>query len=74
MELAQLRAGYRERVNAATQRQRDRVTQLLTPAMWELQKLFEKSPSQVEYRQALIRLEGITNDVVRPVSQELVQT
>ena len=73
-QLSQLRAGYRERVSAATQRQRDRVTQLLTPAMWELQKLFEKTPTQVEYRQALIRLEGITNDVVRPLSHELSET
>ena len=73
-ELGRLRSGYRAEVDAATQRQRDRVNQLLAPAMWELQKLFQKAPSQVDLQQALIRLESITNDIVRPVSHELANT
>ena len=73
-ELGRLRSGHRAEVDAATQRQRDRVNQLLAPAMWELQKLFQKAPSQVDLQQALIRLESITNDIVRPVSHELANT
>lgn len=73
-ELGRLRSGYRAEVDAATQRQRDRVNQLLAPAMWELQKLFQKAPSQVDLQQALIRLESITKDIVRPVSHELANT
>ena len=73
-ELDRLRSGYRADVEAATQRQRDRVNQLLAPAMWELQKLFEKTPAQVDLQQALVRLQSITNDIVRPASHELAST
>lgn len=73
-ELDRLRSGYRSDVDAATQRQRDRINQLLAPAMWELQKLFQKAPTQVDLQQALIRLQSITNDIVRPASHQLTNT
>jgi len=73
-ELDRLRSGYRSDVEAATQRQRDRINQLLAPAMWELQKLFQKAPTQVDLQQALIRLQSITNNIVRPASHQLTNT
>lgn len=73
-ELSRLRSGYKAEVEAATQRQRDKVNTLLSPPMWELQKLFERTPDSTQLQQALIRLESITNEIIRPLSSQLSQT
>jgi signal transduction histidine kinase len=73
-QLNQLRSGYQVDIGASIQRQRDRVNQLLAPAMWELQKLFQKAPTKKALQQALIQLESITNDIVRPAAKELSTT
>ena len=72
--LANLRAGYKSDIAAATQKQKARVRELVATPIWELQKILEKAPTKEHIRNALVQLNAIANDVVRPVAHQLLDT
>ena len=72
--LANLRAGYKSDIAAATEKQKARVRELVATPIWELQKLLESAPKKEHIRKALVQLNAIANDVVRPVAHELLDT
>ncbi|CAB4547783.1 MAG: hypothetical protein F2536_03995 [Actinobacteria bacterium] len=73
-KLSQSRASYESDLQLVNQQQRNRVKDLLSAPMWELQKKLETADEPGKLQDALLTMQSINNDVVRPLSHELSAT
>lgn len=69
--LQQAKANYSQDLVLFNQQQRARVRELLTPPIWELQKKLEEAEDSAAIQDALLKMQALNNDVVRPLSKEL---
>lgn len=69
--LQQARASYSQDLMLFNQQQRSRVRELLSPPIWELQKKLAEAEDRAAVQDALLRMQALNNDVVRPLSKEL---
>lgn len=69
--LARSQNSYASDLELVTQQQRNRVSDLLLPAMWELQKKLETATNPTGLQDALLSMQSLNNEVVRPLSREL---
>ena len=72
--LERSRASYAQDLQRVNKEQRTRVRELLAAPMWELQKKLETAKDPSGLQDALITMQSINNDVVRPLSHELSTT
>ena len=72
--LERSRASYAQDLRRVNKEQRIRVRELLAAPMWELQKKLETAKDPSGLQDALITMQSINNDVVRPLSHELGTT
>lgn len=72
IRLEQAKAGYSQDLLAFNQQQRVRVRELLSPPIWELQKKLEQAGDEAAIREALIKMQALNNEIVRPLSHELL--
>lgn len=66
-----MRSSYEADLETVKAQQVGRVKSLLAPPMWELQKKFQAAGTESNLQTALIALEAINNQVVRPLSRAL---
>lgn len=71
VRLEQAKASYSKDLLAFNQQQRSRVRELLSPPIWELQKKLEEAEDSAAIREALLKMQALNNDIVRPLSKEL---
>jgi two-component sensor histidine kinase len=69
--LARSQNSYASDLELVTQQQRNRVSDLLLPAMWELQKKLETATDPTKLQDALLSMQSLNNEIVRPLSKEL---
>lgn len=69
--LSESRSAYESDLQLVNQQQRNRVTELLSAPMWELQKKLETVDDPGKLQDALLTMQSINNEVVRPLSHEL---
>jgi len=69
--LERARASYTFDLKQVNDQQRARVRELLAPPVWELTKKMEAAKDKNTLREALLSLQSINNDVVRPLSHDL---
>lgn len=69
--LQQAKESYSQDLMLFNQQQRSRVRELLSPPIWELQKKLEEAEDIAAIQDALLKMQAINNDVVRPLSKEL---
>jgi signal transduction histidine kinase len=74
IRLQQAKASYSQDLLAFNQQQRVRVRELLSPPIWELQKRLEEAGDRAAIQEALLKMQALNNEVVRPLSHELVGT
>lgn len=72
--LNESRNAYESDLQYVNQQQRNRVRELLSAPMWELQKKLETADDPVKLQDALLTMKAINTDVVRPLSHELSAT
>ena len=65
------RNSYQSDLQLVNQQQRNRVQELLSAPMWELQKKLETATNPDGVRDALLTMQSINNEVIRPLSHEL---
>lgn len=65
------RSSYQSDLGLVNQQQRNRVNDLLQAPMWELQKKLETADNPAKLQDALLTMQSINNEVVRPLSIEL---
>ena len=70
-KLEGMRSSYEADLQTVKAQQIGRVKALLGPPMWELQKKFESAGTESRLQSALIELEAINNQIVRPLSRSL---
>lgn len=70
-KLDTMRSSYEASLETVKAQQIGRVKSLLAPPMWELQKKFQAAGTEPNLQAALIELEAINNQVVRPLSRAL---
>ena len=73
-KLERSRSSYAQDLQRVNKEQRIRVRELLAAPMWELQKKLESAKDPTGLQDALITMQSINNDVVRPLSHELGTT
>jgi len=69
--LNESRNAYEADLQFVNQQQRNRVRELLSAPMWELQKKLETADDPAKLQNALLTMQSINTDVVRPLSHEL---
>ena len=69
--LARSQNSYASDLELVTQQQRNQVSDLLLPAMWELQKKLETATDPTKLQDALFSMQSLNNEIVRPLSKEL---
>ena len=69
--LNESRSAYEADLQFVNQQQRNRVRELLSAPMWELQKKLETADDPEKLQNALLTMQSINTDVVRPLSHEL---
>ena len=69
--LNESRSAYEADLQFVNQQQRNRVKELLSAPMWELQKKLETADDPAKLQNALLTMQSINTDVVRPLSHEL---
>ena len=69
--LQQAKASYSQDLLLFNQQQRSRVRELLSPPIWELQKKLAEAEDRAAVQDALLKMQALNNDVVRPLSKEL---
>lgn len=69
--LNESRSAYEADLQFVNQQQRNRVRELLSAPMWELQKKLETVDDPKKLQNALLTMQSINTDVVRPLSHEL---
>lgn len=69
--LAKASTDFEEQIASLQELQRASIRELLSPAIWELQKLLESAKSQSDLRQAIFELRSINERLVRPLSRAL---
>lgn len=69
--LARSQNSYASDLELVTQQQRNQVSDLLLPAMWELQKKLETADDPTKLQDALFSMQSLNNEIVRPLSKEL---
>lgn len=74
LRLERIKSGYKSDLRAVNQQQRTRVRELLAAPMWELQKKLEGAKNKAELQDALLAIQAINHDVVRPLSHSLAQS
>ncbi len=72
--LKRSRTTYTSDLQLVNQQQRNRVQELLSAPMWELQKKLETATNPAGVRDALLTMQSINNEVVRPLSHELSES
>lgn len=70
-KLERFRTSYSKDLQQINRDQRNRVRELLAAPMWELQKKLKSAKDPTGLRDALLSMQAINNDVVRPLSHEL---
>lgn len=70
-KLNESRNAYEADLQFVNQQQRNRVRELLSAPMWELQKKLETADDPAKLQNALLTMQSINTDVVRPLSHEL---
>lgn len=73
-KLNESRSAYESDLQFVNQQQRNRVRELLSAPMWELQKKLETADNPSKLQDALLTMKSIITDVVRPLSHELSAT
>ncbi len=68
------RGSYESDLQLVNQQQRNRVRELLSAPMWELQKKLETATNPSDVQDALLTMQAINNEVVRPLSRELSES
>ena len=68
------RGSYESDLQLVNQQQRNRVRELLSAPMWELQKKLETASNPSDVQDALLTMQAINNEVVRPLSRELSES
>ena len=71
LRLEQAKSSYAQDLLAFNEQQRVRVRELLSPPIWELQKKLEEARDQSAVQDALIRMQALNNEIVRPLSHQL---
>lgn len=69
--LNESRNAYEADLHFVNQQQRNRVKELLSAPMWELQKKLETADDPAKLQNALLTMQSINTEVVRPLSHEL---
>lgn len=64
-------SNYSSDLELVTQQQRNQVSDLLLPAMWELQKKLSTATDPAKLQDALLTMQSLNNEVVRPLSKAL---
>lgn len=72
--LERSRTSYSQDLQRVNREQRSRVRELLAAPMWELQKKLKSAQDPAGLQDALLSMQAINNDVVRPLSHELGTT
>lgn len=72
--LDRVRGTYTSDLRAVNQQQRDRVRELLAAPIWELQKKLSAAKDPAGLQDALLTMQAINNEVVRPLSHQLSAT
>lgn len=72
IRLQQAKTSYSQDLLAFNQQQRVRVRELLSPPIWELQKKLEDAGDRSAVQEALLKMQALNNEVVRPLSHELL--
>jgi len=72
--LERIKSGYTADLRNVNAQQRARVRELLAAPIWELQKKLEGAKNQSELQDALLSIQALNHDVVRPLSHELAST
>lgn len=70
--LEQAKETYVHDLVAFNEQQRARVRELLSPSIWELQKKLEVAGDRPSVETALLQMQAINNEVVRPLSHSLI--
>lgn len=74
VRLERSRTTYAQDLQRVNREQRARVRELLAAPMWELQKKLKSAKDPSGLQDALLSMQAINNDVVRPLSHELGTT
>ena len=69
--LAKASTEFEEQIASLQELQRASIRELLSPAIWELQKMLESAKSQSDLRSAIFELRSINERLVRPLSRAL---
>lgn len=72
--LERSRARYSQDLQRVNREQRSRVREMLAAPMWELQKKLQSAKDPTALQDALLAMQAINSDVVRPLSHELATT
>lgn len=72
--LNESRSAYESDLQFVNQQQRNRVRELLSAPMWELQKKLETADDPIKLQDALLTMKSINTEVIRPLSHELSAT